>query len=217
MAAAVAASDATATIVVLEGEQGPSTSKEEGAAAAAAEATVATEQSEKEVNRKGVCVCVCGGGGEERSRAGHSEGRAPDRDLFAPTGTHELGGMGVAGAEWGGGGGTVYSIRSPPPSLLAAWRAGAGLGRGRCAGCRAPLSQGSEALEPLGSPQPPSHSRNWGNARGGGWGRAGTSLRLSLSSRSLSPSSRRPLPGKSRPFSPTLALKGFCWGLFFQI
>ncbi|XP_036299340.1 probable global transcription activator SNF2L1 isoform X7 [Pipistrellus kuhlii] len=52
VAAAGAASDATAKIVVVEGEHGPSTSQEEGAAAAAAEATVATEQSE-EVNRKG--------------------------------------------------------------------------------------------------------------------------------------------------------------------
>lgn len=216
MAAAVAASDATSTVVVVEDEQGPSTFKEEGAAAAAAEATVATEQSEKkEVNGKGVCGWG-GGWGVERDPV-QATRRAPDPDLFAPTGTHALGGMGVAGAEWGGGGGTVYSVRSPPPSLLAAWRAGAGLGRGRCAGCRAPLSQGSGAPEPLRSPQPPSHSRNWGNARGGGWGRAGTSLRLSLSSRSLSPSSRRPLPGKSGPFNPTLALKGFCWGLFFQI
>lgn len=49
----------------------------------------------------------------------------------------------------------------------------------------------SGARGPLDSPQPPSHSRNWGKARGGGWGRAGTSLRLSLFSRSLSP---HPLP-----------------------
>ncbi|XP_036299344.1 probable global transcription activator SNF2L1 isoform X11 [Pipistrellus kuhlii] len=55
VAAAGAASDATAKIVVVEGEHGPSTSQEEGAAAAAAEATVATEQSE-EVNRKGKSV-----------------------------------------------------------------------------------------------------------------------------------------------------------------
>nr|KAF6314013.1 SWI/SNF related, matrix associated, actin dependent regulator of chromatin, subfamily a, member 1 [Pipistrellus kuhlii] len=47
VAAAGAASDATAKIVVVEGEHGPSTSQEEGAAAAAAEATVATEQSEE--------------------------------------------------------------------------------------------------------------------------------------------------------------------------
>lgn len=64
-AATVAASDARATIVVIEDEQpGPSTFKEEGAAAAAAtEATTATEKGEKkkEVNRKGVCaraLCV---------------------------------------------------------------------------------------------------------------------------------------------------------------
>ncbi|XP_020936514.1 probable global transcription activator SNF2L1 isoform X15 [Sus scrofa] len=51
VAATVAASDATATIVVIEDEQpGPSISKEEGAAAAATastEATVATEKGEK--------------------------------------------------------------------------------------------------------------------------------------------------------------------------
>uniref|UniRef100_A0A8I6AH59 SWI/SNF related, matrix associated, actin dependent regulator of chromatin, subfamily a, member 1 n=1 Tax=Rattus norvegicus TaxID=10116 RepID=A0A8I6AH59_RAT len=47
-AATVAASDARATIVVLEDEQpGPSTFKEEGAAAAATEATTATEKGEK--------------------------------------------------------------------------------------------------------------------------------------------------------------------------
>lgn len=59
VAATVAASDATATIVVIEDEQpGPSISKEEGAATASTEATVATEKGEKkkEVNRKGVCV-----------------------------------------------------------------------------------------------------------------------------------------------------------------
>lgn len=44
----MAASDARATIVVLEDEQpGPSTFKEEGAAAAATEATTATEKGEK--------------------------------------------------------------------------------------------------------------------------------------------------------------------------
>ncbi|XP_012973721.1 probable global transcription activator SNF2L1 isoform X8 [Mesocricetus auratus] len=47
-AATVAASDARATIVVIEDEQpGPSTFKEEGAAAAATEATLATEKGEK--------------------------------------------------------------------------------------------------------------------------------------------------------------------------
>ncbi|KAH0513401.1 putative global transcription activator SNF2L1 [Microtus ochrogaster] len=47
-AATVAASDARATIVVLEDEQpGPSTFKEEGAAAASTEATLATEKGEK--------------------------------------------------------------------------------------------------------------------------------------------------------------------------
>ncbi|XP_045439496.1 probable global transcription activator SNF2L1 isoform X9 [Pipistrellus kuhlii] len=51
VAAAGAASDATAKIVVVEGEHGPSTSQEEGAAAAAAEATVATEQSEEKADR----------------------------------------------------------------------------------------------------------------------------------------------------------------------
>ncbi|CAH6779963.1 Smarca1 [Phodopus roborovskii] len=47
-AATVAASDARATIVVIEDEQpGPSTFKEEGAAAAATEAATATEKGEK--------------------------------------------------------------------------------------------------------------------------------------------------------------------------
>lgn len=110
------------------------------------------------------------------------------------------------------------SIRSPPPFLLAAWRAGAGLGRGRghSVGCTVPVISGLGDLgpgEPLDSPQPPSHSRNWGNARGGGWDRAGTSLRLPSP---LPPPSHRPLPGKSGPFNPTLAQKGFCWGFFFE-
>ncbi|XP_023574594.1 probable global transcription activator SNF2L1 isoform X2 [Octodon degus] len=48
VAATVAASDATATIVLIEDEQpGPSTSREEGAADAATEATVTTEKGEK--------------------------------------------------------------------------------------------------------------------------------------------------------------------------
>ncbi|KAF4026745.1 hypothetical protein G4228_019520 [Cervus hanglu yarkandensis] len=48
VAGTVAASDATAAIVLVEDDQpGPSTSKEEGAAAAATEATVATEKDEK--------------------------------------------------------------------------------------------------------------------------------------------------------------------------
>lgn len=60
----MAASDARATIVVIEDEQpGPSTFKEEGAVAATMEATSATEKGEKkkEVNRKGMCaraLCV---------------------------------------------------------------------------------------------------------------------------------------------------------------
>lgn len=213
VAATVAPANATATIVVIEDEQpGPSTSKEEGAAAAATEATVATEKGEKkkEVNRKGVCVCVRGE--QILSRA---PPRGPSPDLLAPTGTGGAPRGWGPRARWGWGAAEQSSIRSPPPFLLAAWRAGAGLGTGAARGGGCPLSWELGALEPLDSPRPHSHSRNWGNRVGDGAVQEKASASPSPLARSLSPPSRRPLPGKSGPFNPTPAQKGSCWGLFF--
>lgn len=126
VAGTVAASDATAAIVLVEDDQpGPSTSKEEGAAAAATaatEATVATEKGEKkkEVNRKGVCM--------RWTNPAPAPPRGPNLDLWAPTGTAELGGAG--GRARGVGAAEQSRLRSPPPSLLSAGRAGAGRGCG---------------------------------------------------------------------------------------
>lgn len=123
-AATVAASDARATIVVVEDEQpGPSTFKEEGAAAASAEANTATEKGEKkEVNRKGVCaraLCVCW----THPVPGPSQG--PNPDLLAPTGTKITTGMGAAGR---------LNHLAFPPLPLSCWPP-AERGRGR-AGAR---------------------------------------------------------------------------------
>lgn len=204
-AATVAASDARATIVVLEDEQpGPSTFKEEGAAAAATEATTATEKGEKkEVNRKGVCaraLCVL-----DTSCAWPLVG--------AQTLTFWRRQVPKSPQGWGQQGGRTlqHSLPSPFPAGRLLSGGGAGRGRGRVAGC--------PNTEPRVSPSlgPPLPSRNWGEPCGG-WGCAGKCLRLSLSLLALlPPSSRRPLPGKSGPFSPTIALKGIWLGLIFVI
>lgn len=147
VAAARAASDATAKIVVVEGEPGPSTSQEEGAAAAAAaaEATVATEQSE-EVNRKG--VCVQGGAGGERSRAGHSGG--PRRRPFCADRYPRARGDG--GRRRRVGWGRRHSFWHSLPSPFPARRLEGGGG----AGARAPRGVQGAVIPGLGGLQSPS-------------------------------------------------------------
>lgn len=208
VAGTVAASDATAAIVLVEDDQPrPSTSKEEGAAAAATaatEATVATEKGEKkkEVNRKGVCMRWT------------NPAPAPPRAQTLTFGRRQVpqssAGLGGGRAGWG----RRNSLGFAPLPFHFSPPGGRGRGAGAARGDWFPLSRGWGAGEPpTKSPRPRSRSRNWGN----GWDGADARKKppASPSPLALSP----PLPvglclgnlGPSIPHS----RKGVCWRLIF--
>lgn len=125
--------------------------------------------------------------------------RGPNPDLLAPTGTAIPAGMGAAGRQ-------NHLAFLPLPLSC---RPPAGRGRGRA---RARQDSGVSDPEPrvfLSPGSPP--FRNWGNGMGGGMGlcwKKPPPLPFLACSPILPPSSRRPLPGKSGPFSPTIAEGG---------
>lgn len=140
--------------------------------------------------------------------------RGPNADLWAPTGTRGAP-QGWGRRARGVGAAEQSSIRSPPPSLLAAWRAGAGLGRGRGAGRRVPVISGLGGWGALDSPRPLWRSRNWGNEVGDGAVEEKASASPSPLARSLSP----PFPSASAweiwALQSHTQAKGVYWGFIF--
>lgn len=130
-----------------------------------------------------------------------------------PAELRRVGGGGRAG--WGRQNSLAFAplpLRfSPPGGRGRGWGAGAARG----GGC--PLSRGLGAGEPSTAPGPfgvpGTGVTRWGM---GPWRKKPPPPPL-LSLAPSPPPSRRPLPGKSGPFNPTLRQKGFTGGLFFKI